>query len=309
MLGANTAMDFAEEVSELLQTSGRFRHGTLAKLSDLDMEQRRELRAAWAEGSIERRKQILAGLRDLAEEDVEYNFKQVFLLALDDLDPSVRARAVEGLWEEEALPVLNRLLLLLHSDPAPEVQAAAASVLGRFAYAGAVGALDVDSADRLRLALRATLSSAPEGSELEMRALESLAYFADEPMVARVITRFHAEDDEQQQASALRGMGRTMDARWHPDILQQLDSDSARVRFHASRAAGDAGLTDAVPQLGDLLQDHDLEVRQAAIWALGQIGTPEATRRLKAVAQDTDDTLSSHAEDALAEAVYAVGNE
>lgn len=290
----------------VLRVDARPSAGELAQLSDLSPQEVREFERAWPDVPVARRASILANLRQLAEDNVEYNFKQVFLLALSDPDPDVRAGGVQGLWEEESIPVLERLEHLLASDRTPEVRAAVAEALGRFAYGAAVGRLDQSRADHLEESLRRALISGADGSDLQLRALESLSYYAEQPLVGEFVARLYREGDEEEQGSALIAMGRTMDPRWHDAIREELASTSPRLRFLAAHAAGDAVLTDAVPALLRLVeQDDDLEVRQAAVWALGQIGTEPATRTLRNIAQEPGHPLSEAAEDALDEAVYA----
>jgi len=57
------------------------------------------------------------------------------------------------------------------------------------------------------------------------------------------------------------------------------------------------------------LGDEDIEIRDAAIWALGRIGGREAWRALKACAASADDDLAEAAEDALAELTFMAGDD
>ena len=54
-----------------------------------------------------------------------------------------------------------------------------------------------------------------------------------------------------------------------------------------------------------LVRDDDVQVQEAALTALGKIGTNEAKRVLRAVAKDSDDRLREVALDALREAEAA----
>ena len=73
------------------------------------------------------------------------------------------------------------------------------------------------------------------------------------------------------------------------------------MRYEAARAAGELRIRRAVPTLVNLLDDADREVQEAAIWALGQIGGPQARRVLEGCLQSDDEVLQEAAEDALAE--------
>jgi HEAT repeat protein len=60
-----------------------------------------------------------------------------------------------------------------------------------------------------------------------------------------------------------------------------------------------------VPYLAPLVHDDDAQVQEAAITALGKIGTNAAKLVLKAMAKETDDRLRDVALDALREAEAA----
>lgn len=294
----------------MMQASSTPLATALIELSDLDTRQLRDLEAAWSYATPSRRRQVLVALRELAEDNLEYNFKQVFLFALTDSNPEVRSAAIDGLWEEESQVVSERLQQLMLYDSAPEVRANAAKALGGFAYRASTESIDRDdysppsrSAGRLRESLRAVLREAADGSELQLRAIESLAYMVDggstdddpsapQSELVHLVGRLYREGDEVEQESALVAMGRTMDPRWHEAIKQELDNDNPRIRFQAARAAGEGVLAGAEPALIGLLSDDDLEVRHAAIWALGQLGSRGATEALKAVAS-TDEAITT----------------
>ncbi len=290
---------------DLLQGEGGLRSTDLVALSDLSPADLREFEAEWAGATVERRRAVLSRLRELAEDNIEYNYKAIFLLALGDRDAEVRREAVEGLWEEEGLAVLQRLEELLVADRSPEVRSSAAAALGRFAYLATVGELPDARADQLREALRRAVMQAPDGSQLQMRAVETLSYFHDDPLVNEYIGRLYREGDEEEQASALVAMGRSMQPQWESAVRQELENDDARVRFQAARAAGEMALSDTVPTLGRLAEGDDLEVRESAIWALGQIGTKLATERLRTLAANGPEEVREACEEALGEVMYS----
>ncbi|MDP9352013.1 MAG: HEAT repeat domain-containing protein [Chloroflexota bacterium] len=298
--------DLATTLQELLG-AGPMRATQLALLSDVPTSELQGSASLWLQAAPSRRRALLAELRSLAEDNIEYTFKNVFLFALGDPDPDVRRAAVDGLWEEESPSVLERLQVILRADASAEVRTAAATALTRFAYRGAVGDMSSSRAEQLQEVLRRSLLEAPDGGDLQLRLLEALAYFEDEPVVREYIARLYREGDEDEQAAALLSMGRTLDPRWGATVREELDNQSAILRFHAARAAGDLGLTEAVPSLSRMAEDEeeDPEVRGNAVWALGQIGTQPALSVLRGVASGGSEELREAAEEALGEAVYA----
>src|SRR5882724_13139770 len=96
----------------------------LKPLSGLGREEREAFWTAWVAITPRRRAEIARAMVELAEDDIDLDFGEALLWLLDDDDAEVRASATEGLWESESPRVLRRLLVMLRSDPAPNVRAA-----------------------------------------------------------------------------------------------------------------------------------------------------------------------------------------
>jgi HEAT repeat protein len=275
----------------------------LKPLSGLDFAEREAFYQAWQAIAPVRRDEIAHAMVELAEDNVDLDFRAALFWMLDDEDAGVRAAALEGLWEDLSGRLMRRLLTLLRDDPAPDVRAGAALALSRFAYQSALGEL----ADAETAVLRAVLVGAAldQGQPLDVRrrALESAGYFADAPEVQREIELSYAGDEQLLRESALVAMGRSMLPRWLPTIGTALSHISPALRYEAARAAGEMA-EDAhalVPRLVPLLDDGDSEVALAAIWALGQIGGEAARRALKRIRKSSDETRSQAASEALEE--------
>src|SRR6478672_384209 len=78
--------------------------------SDLDRAKVAAVRRAWPQLPTATRRGLVAAMAELAEENITYNFSRVLKLAMRDEDPPVRARAIEGLWEDEGEDVLAYIL-------------------------------------------------------------------------------------------------------------------------------------------------------------------------------------------------------
>ncbi|MDQ3855054.1 MAG: HEAT repeat domain-containing protein [Chloroflexota bacterium] len=295
----------AGHLRDLLCGRERIHAASLPDFSDLSAEVVLELRAIWPEVPVQRRRALLASLRELADDNLEYNFKHIYLVALQDEDEAVRAAAVEGLWEEDSTLVLHSLEGLALTDSSADVRASAAAALGRFVYRAAVGDMSAADTDHLQELLRRLVQEAPDGSDLQMRSAESLAYLGSDSVLDECISRLYYDGGEDEQASALTAMGRTMDPRWKPTVLEELDSPSPRLQFHAARAAGEMGLEEAVQRLAQLIAGSDRELQHTAVWALGQIGDRTSTKLLESLLETPDEGLREAAEDALNEAAYS----
>ena len=76
------------------------------------------------------------------------------------------------------------------------------------------------------------------------------------------------------------------------------------MRYEAAHACGDLQNPGALPALKRLLNDPDDEVREAAVWALGQIGGDRAKKLLNEIAQGNDESLAEAAAEALEEMMW-----
>jgi HEAT repeat protein len=194
---------------------------------------------------------------------------------------------------------------LAQNDVSREVRAAATSALGRFILAGELGDLPESETIKAQDAVIDILNDESEDLDVRRRALESIANCGHE-IVEEAIDAAYNGDERRMQISAVFAMGRTCDDRWGDIVIHELDSQDSEMRYEAARAAGELELQEAIPHLSRLAFDDDVEIKDVAIWALGEIGGREATRILNllandARARDDHDQLNS-IEDALANA-------
>jgi HEAT repeat protein len=275
----------------------------LKPLSGLDFTEREAFWPAWRAIMPARRDEIAQAMVELAEDNVDLDFRAALFWMLDDEDAGVRVAAIEGLWEDLSGRLMRRLLTLLREDPSPDVRAGAALALSRFAYQSVLGELTDAETAELRTALVGAMLDEEQPLDVRRRALESAGYFADALEVQREIERAYAGDEQLLHESALVAMGRSMLPRWLPTIGGALSHISPALRYEAARAAGEMA-EDAralVSRLVPLLDDGDSEVALAAIWALGQIGGEPARRTLQRASKSGDETRSQAASEALEE--------
>lgn len=269
----------------------------LYHLSDLNRDDLEALELVWPQVAVERRRAVMQDLGEIAEANLEVQFEAVFRLAIDDEDAEVRAVAIGSLWESENPALIAPFLERLQHDPAPDVRAAAASALGRFVYLGEVETIPTRPARRVEDALLAVVGGS-DVLEVRRRALEAVA-FSSRPEIPELITRAHAAPEKLWRISAVFAMGRSADPRWAADVLAELESPDPELRFEATRAAGELELPEAVPALKRLAEEGDVQVRESAIWSLGQIGGEDARAILLDLAQEADDDERDFIDDAL----------
>lgn len=295
-------MTFEEQLARLGNPERPLAHAELKILSDLGPEMLKAFWAAWRGFPVERRLAIIRELDELAEDNVDLDFRAVFQACLSDPDGEVRAAAINGLWEDESLATMNRLIAMLE-DEAGVARAAATLALARFAYLSQIGGLSAADGARLLAVLLRVATDPDQPLEVRRRAVEALGYFASSKEAQTEIGRAYAHSDLAMRESALLAMGRSMRPTWFPYIERELKSPSPALRYEAARAVGELAEEGRplLPALLPLVDDDDLEISLAAIWALGQVGGSSARRVLERLARSRDLSRRQAADEALAE--------
>jgi HEAT repeat protein len=276
---------------------------SLTFLSDLSSDNRATLREMWPSFHVGRRRHIISDLVTMAEDNIELDFRHVFLFGLEDWDEQVRFSAIEGLYEDESRLLLGRLITIVRNDPDERVREAAAKALGRFTYLAQCDKLGSPS-DKLRSVLLESARDTQEKPDVRRRAVEALGYLDGDADVQDLI-RDTYERGGVQAESAVFAMGRSMDALWNKIVLGELGSEQAAMRYEAARAAGEMVLEDAIPRLALMIDDEDSEVRLAAVWALGQIGGRVAAQAIALALKSDDPAMREAAKEALQELAFS----
>jgi len=293
-------------MAELVEDSEAIPFSKLYLLSDLAGERWLAFREVWQTLPDPQRRRLMRGLVDLAEASFQVHFDVIFRYCMQDPDPEVRAAAINGLWENEESTLIGPLIAALRSDPSAQVRSAAAMGLGRYVLAGELEQLEAPVQARIMEELMTTVHLAGESVEVRRRAVESAAY-ACTPDVLDALEIAYYDEDAGMRLSAIVGMGRSCDLRWQDIILTELQNNSPAMRYEAAVAAGEMMLRRAVPILAQLIEDPDSQVRDASIWALGQVGGQQAKDVLLDAYDDADEYTAGAIEDALAEQALMAG--
>lgn len=260
----------------------------------------------WPQLDAERRRHIIQDLVDLAEANFRVDFRRIFRQVLDDEDPDVRAKAIDGLWEDENHDLIERFCHLLEHDASAQVRASAAQALGKYVLQAELAELDEEPARHVRVVLRDTLRDESEAVDVRRRALESIAYH-DHADTRELIRTAYEESSHRMRVSAVFAMGRSIDPFWSNVVLLELDNASPEMRFEAARASGELRLEEAIPYLIDMIDEGNPQIQEVAIWALGQIGGKRAKRLLQTIIQEDGGELARAAEDAMGELLLMEG--
>jgi len=248
-------------------------------------------------------------LRAMGDEDVEVRISAARTAArfkiegagdlvvpwLSETDSRLRLAACEvvrAVPTDRSITALGRVL----SDPSQDVRLAAASAMGRSG-----------SREAATLLLGHLDDNAPE---VRSEVAQALGRLADKraalPLVGRV--QDASADVRRRVARALGDIG---DPRATSALVLALNDASIDVRVEAALALGRMGTDEATVSLAPLVRgdatsgassaEGTQALRQAALRALGRIGTPRAIDLLVAsLESDRPDALRSPARDALA---------
>ncbi|NDJ61215.1 MAG: HEAT repeat domain-containing protein [Chloroflexi bacterium] len=294
-----------ESLVDALQTEQTFELSSkiFYGLSALEPEGIARLRPVWDSLTPVYRRTLMRQLIEVAEANFELDYGAIGRLGLQDSDPGVREAAIEVLWEDQTVDLMNRLIDMMSWDDVREVRAAAASALGRFILAGELDELPEAAATRAQDAVVAVLNNHTEDVDVRRRALESIANCGHE-VVDDAIREAYEDTDERMRVSALFAMGRTCDDNaWRDIVMRELESQDPAMRYEAARAAGELELHNAIPRLSQLAQDQDRELKDVAIWSLGEIGGQDALRVLNRLADSTDPAEDAELAEAIEDAI------
>lgn len=250
----------------------------------------------------EARVRIVTLMNEISEENLELDYRPIMRWLLEDENPEVRRRAIDGLSEEEHPRIIEPLLNCLMHDSDDVVRSAAAMSLTRFTVLAAVDELSQAHSTHLIDTLHRALLQHQDKPNVYRRILESLGPVADDAVRTHISNAWQSAQTNLRE-SALVAMGLSQDNSWLPIIRTALEHSHAAIRYEAARAAGEYAdqASMLVPLLINLTLEDDIEVAGAAIWALGQIGDERSVRALKQLSKSRDQAKRDAALTALDE--------
>lgn len=287
---------------EALRSTEKIEARVFYGLSDLSVEELEQFAPAWESLDDDQRRKLMRQLVEVSEANVEMDYIQVGRYGLDDPDAEVREAAIEVLWEDESLELMNRLIDIAQYDDSREVRAAACSALGRFLLMGELGDISESDTTKAQEAVIHILNDLDEEVEVRRRALEALGNSSSDA-VTPAIEEAYESPERLMNISAVFAMGRSCDPRWSDTVMHELDSGDPEMRYEAARAVGELMLEDAVAALSRMAFENDRELQDNAIWSLGEIGGREATRVLNLLAENAQDAGDEDMVEAIEDAI------
>jgi HEAT repeat protein len=291
---------FEAALGELRREQEDLSKPNLYGFSSMRPEDLDRLQKEWSTVDFPRRRQILRMLLEIAEDSFEVDFNAFYRHCLGDEDEEARAKAIEGLWEDEDPRLIPILIDLVRYDPSLVVRAQAASSLGRFSLLTELGEIGERYGKGIKSALIQIVDDPSELLDVRRRAVESLGCMSGDD-VEDMIAQAYGHPEEKMRISAVYAMGRNASDQWYDMLVDELTSDAPEMRYEAAWACGELRNQRAVPLLIQLIDDPDPEVQGAAIWALGQAGGKPAREALLACSEGDNDAIREASLEALAE--------
>lgn len=294
------AILFSKVIDALLDQNHPFPAKYLHLFSDIAPEDLNNLKIIWNQVDSLRKASLLEDLEELEEVDTIVVFDDVARIALDDINPRVRAAAIRILWESPDVKLIPIFINLMKNDQDANVRAEAASALGIYVYKGELEEIPSEKNEILMDQLLKTL----EGTDtpvVRRHALEALSY-SNHPDVVRYIKKSIDSDEKDWVISALFSMGRSANQKWEKHILKKITDTDTEILCEAIRAAGELELTSARKLLLDMLdepEDLEDEIRIAIITALSHIGGENVRKSIEGLLENADDDEIKIIEEAL----------
>ena len=224
----------------------------------------------------QRRRDLLAAMQQLSEDNVTLDFDRIHLAALLDQDVATRILAMHGLREHDRLEYAELLAGIVADDPVSAVRAEAATSLGNFVVGMEFGMVPSELAERIAEALRERVEDVTEDDEVRGAALEASGASSEE-WVAELIAEQYETGNTRLRVASVVAMGRHGSDDWLPILIQSFEDEDDDVRAAAATSAGQLLLEAAIQPLTLLLdEEQEPEVQVAAIRALGEIAGEEA---------------------------------
>lgn len=295
-----------ETVAALLIWQGNVLPATVFYgLSDLTSDEISTFESTWLQLSPDRRREILIQLTEASESNFELGYRELGFMALKDDEERVRKAGIELLWEDESTELMSKFIDMAQFDESSEVRATAASALGRFILLGEYEEIPEQDAVRAQDAVIGLLNDQQEDLEVRRRSLEAISNSSHD-IVPEAIEEAYHSDERLMQVSAVFAMGRSYDQRWRDIVLKEMKNNDSEIRYEAARAAGELEIDEAIPSLAEIAVNDEREIKEVAIWSLGEIGGRKAMRILSALAEDAeeadDNELLEVVEDAIGNA-------
>jgi len=286
---ANLEYSTDDVINNLLDNSKPFSSQFLLFFSDLSLDDLEKIKPIWPEVDRERKCNLLKDLESLMEANTLASCDDFGYFALQDHDPRVRSQAIPLFWECSNIKLIPIFINLLQNDSDSEVNASAASALGKFVLLGELEEIPEKSANKVQdLLINEYLKI--EDDSIKQRILESLGYSSNKK-VNHFITNALKMNDKKWHLSALLAISRSANNIWGKVVLEKLSDLDTDIQIESVKAAGELEIESAKEQIIEIMDSSspDEELYIQAIWALSKIGGNDIKDLFEKMIEESDD--------------------
>jgi len=276
-------------INNLLDNSKTFSSQFLLFFSDISLDNLEKIKSIWSDVDKDRKCNLLKDLESLMESNTLASCDDFAYFALQDDDPRIRSQAIPLLWECTNIKLISIFINLLQNDFDPEVNASAATALGKFVLLGELEEIPEKSADMVQALLIDEYIKSKDDTT-KQRILESLGY-SDNEKVNQFITNALIMNEKKWHLSALLAISRSSNDVWGKVVLDKLIDFDPDIQNEAIKAAGELGIESAKEQIIELMESasSNEELNIQAIWALSKIGGNEIKDIFEKMIEESDD--------------------
>ena len=276
-------------INNLLDNSKPFSSQFLLFFSDISLDNLEKIKSIWPEVDRERKCNLLKDLESLMEDNTLASCDDFGYFALQDDDPRIRSRAIPLFWECTNIKLIPIFINLLQNDSDSEVNASAASALGKFVLLGELEEIPEKSANMVQDLLIDEYLKTDDDS-IKQRILESLGYSSNKK-VDHFITSALKINDKKWHLSALLAISRSVNTMWGKVVLEKLSDLDPDIQIEAVKAAGELEIESTKEQIIEIMDSSspDEELHTQTIWALSKIGGNNIKDLFEKMIEESDD--------------------
>jgi len=261
-------------INNLLDNSKPFSSQFLLFFSDISLDDLEKIK--------------LKDLESLMEANTLASCVDFGYFALQDDDPRIRSQAIPLFWECTNINLIPIFINLLQNDSDSEVNASAASALGKFVLLSELEEIPKKSANMVQdLLIDEYLKT--ENESIKQRILESLGYSSNKK-VNHFITSALKINDKKWHLSALLAISRSANTIWGKVVLEKLSDLDPDIQIEAVKTAGELEIESAKEQIIEIMDSSspDEEQHIQAIWALSKIGGNDIKDLFEKMIEESD---------------------
>ena len=276
-------------IINLLDSNKPFNPQFLHFFSDISLDDLDKIKSIWPKVNKDRKYNLLKDLESLMEANTLVSCDDIGHFALQDDDPRIRSQAISLLWECSDIKLISILTNFLLNDSNLEVNASAATALGKFVLLGELEEIPEEPAKMVRdLLINEYLRT--ENDSTKQRILESLGYSSNEK-VNQFISSALKKDDKKWHLSALFAISRSANNIWEKVVVEKLTNHDPDIQIEAIKAAGELEIESAKEQIIELMESStpDEELHMQALWALSKIGGNDIKELFEEMIEGSED--------------------